>query len=344
MSQRNWIRTIVVFTIIIVAASFYYLPYYVTKPGSAHVLDPIVEVEGGFEDEGELMLTTVRMGRANIFTYAIAALREYEYIYPVEEIRSPHESDEEYNVRQLYLMKNSKHNAIQVAFEKANKPVSFDYKGVYVLNVYKEMPASKVLKAGDRITAIDENQFQSSEEFIKYVSEKKEGEEVNITYKRDQKEHTAKIALAKYPKLDKIGLGIGLVDDREIETTPSVELKTDEIGGPSAGFMFSLEIYNQLVKEDITNGKEIAGTGTISEAGEVGRIGGIEQKVIAADDAGAEIFFAPDDKIKADMRKADPTILSNYEAAKKAAEDINTDMKIVPVQTFDDALKYLSGL
>ncbi|MCP3741743.1 SepM family pheromone-processing serine protease [Rossellomorea sp. BNER] len=344
MSQRNWIRTIVIFTIIIVAASFYYLPYYVTKPGNAHALDPIVEVEGGYEDKGELMLTTVRMGRANIFTYAIAALREYEYIYPVEEIRSPHETDEEYNVRQLHLMKNSKHNAIQVAFEKANKPVSFDYKGVYVLNVYSNMPASKVLKAGDRITAIDGNQFQSSEEFIQYVSEKKEDDEVDITYIREQKEHTGKITLAKYPKLDKVGLGIGLVDDRDIKTTPSVELKTDEIGGPSAGLMFSLEIYNQLVKEDITNGKEIAGTGTISEKGEVGRIGGIEQKVIAADHAGAELFFAPDDKITADMRKADPTILSNYEAAKKAAEDIDTDMKIVPVQTFDDALKYLKGL
>ena len=72
-------------------------------------------------------------------------------------------------------------------------------------------------------------------------------------------------------------------------------MNTEEIGGPSAGFMFSLEIYNQLTKEDLTKGYEIAGTGTISPDGTVGRIGGIEQKIIAADKAGADIFLAPNE-------------------------------------------------
>ena len=78
--------------------------------------------------------------------------------------------------------------------------------------------------------------------------------------------------------------------------TPKVTVKTDEIGGPSAGFMFSLEIYNQLTEEDLTKGYQIAGTGTIDADGTVGPIGGIEQKIVAADKAGAEFFFAPNEK------------------------------------------------
>ena len=82
---------------------------------------------------------------------------------------------------------------------------------------------------------------------------------------------------------------------RTLIVHPKVTVHSDEIGGPSAGFMFSLEIYNQLTKEDLTKGYKIAGTGTISTDGTVGKIGGIEQKVVAADKAGAEIFFAPNE-------------------------------------------------
>jgi PDZ domain-containing protein len=99
--------------------------------------------------------------------------------------------------------------------------------------------------------------------------------------------------------------------------------------------MFSLEIYNQLNKEDYTKGYQIAGTGTIDPDGTVGPIGGIEQKIVAADKAGAEIFFAPNVKGGKD---------SNYPAAVKTARDIHSKMKIVPVDTFDDAINYLNKL
>ena len=79
---------------------------------------------------------------------------------------------------------------------------------------------------------------------------------------------------------------------------PKVKIDSHEIGGPSAGLMFTLEIYNQLVEDDLTRGHEIAGTGTINEKGEVGPIGGIQQKVVAASDAGAEVFFAPNEKVQ----------------------------------------------
>ena len=134
---------------------------------------------------------------------------------------------------------------------------------------------------------------------------------------------------------EKVGIGIQLVTNEEIETVPPVKIKSGNIGGPSAGLMFSLEIYNQLTEEDITKGHYIAGTGEIDYDGRVKRIGGIDKKVVAADKEGIEIFFAPNEEGASD---------SNYQEAKATAEKIKTDMKIIPVDTFDDALTYLENL
>src|SRR5690625_3309503 len=99
--------------------------------------------------------------------------------------------------------------------------------------------------------------------------------------------------------------------------------------------MFSLEIYDQLTKQDLTHGYEIGGTGEVDYNGNVIRIGGIDKKVIAADKEGCDIFFAPNEGGAKD---------SNYSVAKNTAEEIGTDMKIVPVDTFKDAFEYLQGL
>ena len=62
----------------------------------AKELQPIIEVENGFGEEGSFMLTTIRMGRANMYSYLIAKWSEYQEIYPLDEIRSEEETDEEY--------------------------------------------------------------------------------------------------------------------------------------------------------------------------------------------------------------------------------------------------------
>lgn len=336
MSRKTSIGLSILAAVLLMASALYYLPYYVSKPGMAKELEPIIEVEGGYEEEGSFMLTTVRMGRANIYAYVIAKLSKYQEIYPVEDIRAEDESDEEYNIRQLHMMDNSKTAAIEVAYKKAGIPVEYTYKGVYVLRVIPGMPAEGKLMPGDLVFEVDGNAFKSSDEFIKYVSSKKAGDTVKLAYKRNGKTDQAEVALkALEDGSNRAAVGIQLVDDKEIVVEPDVRVQSDEIGGPSAGLMFSLEIYNQLTKEDLTKGYEIAGTGTITPEGIVGRIGGIQQKVVAADKAGAEIFFAPFEK----GAKG-----SNYEEAMLAADDINTKMKIVPVDTFDDAVSYLEKL
>jgi Lon-like protease len=113
--------------------------------------------------------------------------------------------------------------------------------------------------------------------------------------------------------------------NRRFDPGLAVEFATGKIGGPSGGLMMTLALYDQLTPDDITGGRTVAGTGTIACDGGVGAIGGIEQKVAGAEEAGAEIFLAP---------------AANVPAARKVARDI----EVVSISTFDEALRYLEGL
>lgn len=322
-----------------VLLSSYPLDSYITRPGGAYELGPLVEVAGGDEDDqGELSLMTVSMLGATPALYVMAKFRDGYKVLPADQVRSPHESDEEYNIRQLKMMSDSQVNALQVAFDQAGKPYKISNNGVYVMNVLEGGATEGVLAAGDRVLSVDEQEFTTQDQFVDYLAGKDEGEAVDVRFKRGEREISDVIELAPLPTApERIGLGISFVENKTIQTTPEVKIDSEEIGGPSAGLMFTLEILNQLLDEDITKGYDIAGTGTMAADGKVGRIGGIDQKVMAADNEGIEIFFAPDDETEGVEE-------TNYDVAKKTAEKIGTDMKVVPVKTIDDALAYLNGL
>lgn len=339
--KRGAVWAFVIGIIIAMAISYIKLPYFITKPGNASALEPIIQVDGGYDSKGSFSLTTVSIGRASLISYLAANFDKYAEILPMNQVKAPEESDEEYLNRQLKLMEGSQESALILAYHKAGKEVKSTFNGVYVNSLVKGMPASKSLKAGDRVFEVDGKTLKSAEEFVGYVGKKKEGEQVSITFERENKKRTVQLAIAKFPKSlakgsdTKAGIGITLMTDREVSVKPDIKLNTEDIGGPSAGLMMSLEIYDQLTKEDFTKGYQIAGTGTIAETGEVGPIGGISQKIVAADKAGKQIFFAPSENGKKG---------SNYEEAVKTAKDIKTKMKIVPVDTFDDAVQYLEKL
>jgi len=337
MKSRTILRSGLVLAIVLLIMSFIKLPFYITQPGMASELEPIIKVENGFDDEkGSFSLTTVRFGRANPLTYVWAKVNEFYYIHPLEDIKREDESDKDYMNRQLHMMEVSQEAAISVAYEKANKKVEYSFHGIYVDGVIKNMPAASKLEVGDRIFKVDSLEFQTAEEFIEYVAKKKEGEEVIITFEREGKRDEVKVTLSAFQNQpDKIGLGISLVTDRQMDVEPEIELQTEEIGGPSAGLMMSLEIYNQLTEGDLTKGYQIAGTGTINAEGIVGPIGGISQKIVAADKEGIDIFFAPNEN-------GDQA--SNYNEAVETGKKIGTDMEIIPVDTFDEAIEYLNNL
>lgn len=340
-NKRNFFsqnKFIILFLLVFAFIAFYPLPYYITSPGDARELDPIISVQDGDEDEGVFMLTTVSVGTANIPQYIWAKMSDYREVIPAEEIRGEDETDEEYNQRQLQMMEDSQHAATIVAYQEAGKKVDIKYHGVYVTGIMSGMPAEDKLKVGDKIVAVDSNPVMETKKLLDVLAPKKAGDQVDLTILRGDKKMDISLNIEQFPKKyiqdegPKAGLGItSPVADVSIETDPKVKIDTSQIGGPSAGLMFTLEILDQLRDDDLTHGKRIAGTGTMDLQKNVGPIGGIQQKIVAADEAGAEIFFAPVEG-------------NNYKDAVKAQKDIGSKMKIVPVKTLDDALNYLEKL
>lgn len=338
----TWLKILIVFIVVYLFA-FQPIPYYLESPGQAFGLDSMVEIDEKYtENEGEFYLTTVGIRRATPMT-ALSSLRPFHSLLNERQLFGEVSDFDAYDRIQKYYMESSGNAAIQVAFEAADFPYELKFNGVYVLQILEQSDFSDDLQVGDTVKAVDGKAFETSLDFIDYVSQLEVGQEVKITYERS--EETLQSAGKLIPlETGVAGIGIGLVDNTTLQSDPSVEIHSGGIGGPSAGLMFSLQIYNALVDEDLLGKKKIAGTGTIQADGTVGRIGGIDKKIVAADKENVDYFFAPDDAIPAEIKEINPTITTNYEEAMAAAGRIGTDMKVIPVQTFDDAVTFLQDL
>jgi PDZ domain-containing protein len=319
---------------------------YISKPGGAYELSPFVQVEGGDKnDKGKMSLLTIALAKATPLKYAYAKIADNRKIYKANQIRNPEEDEKAYNIRQLKLMSDSQFNAITVAYDRAKKPFTIINNGIFIFNVVKDSAADGILEPGDKIMEMDSLSNLTEEKLKTYLSEKGEGDIVHLTVERNGTTLQKEVKLKAIPGvLERPSIGISYTEDKKVETTPVVHMNSEDIGGPSAGLMFTLEILNQLLPEDISKGYNIAGTGEMKPDGTVGRIGGIDLKVIAADRKGIEIMFAPDDEIDPAILANNPGLKSNYEEALESAKKIGTKMKIVPVKTVDDALAYLDQL
>ncbi|WP_340082166.1 SepM family pheromone-processing serine protease [Terribacillus sp. FSL K6-0262] len=334
-NKRYILFVILLLLIVFCFSGVYRMPYYVYKPGAADALDPIVSVEGSDKSEGDMHLVTVRGGQATPFQYVMAKILPYHQIEKLEDVIPEGISEEEYTQAQLMQMESSQEASTVVAYKAAGADLQIDYKGVYVVSVVKGLPADGQLKQGDLITAVDGQEVKEAADLTDYVTSKKIGDTITLQIERDDEQLEKKLKLQALPDTQIPGIGITLVTDRDVTEDPKVTFSSGQIGGPSAGLMFSLEIYDQLEEEDLTKGYQICGTGEVDYEGNVGRIGGIDKKVVAADKEGCDIFFAPNEQGAED---------SNFEVAKQTAEDIGTDMKIIPVDTFEDAKDYLEQM
>lgn len=340
LNKRQILSTIAFCLVLVVAGSMFLIPipYYVISPGSAEDVSPFVKVSGGHSrEEGNFYLTTVSMKEGRLFDYFYSKWSDYVQLIPEGKVLAKNESEEDYERRQAESMSSSQNHAIIAAYRYANRPVKVDVKGVEVLSLVSEQPS--VLKEGDLITRIDHQSVQSIEQLASYLGMKRAGETVQVLVRRNQTQERLTVKLHPLPgekgKPPKAGLGIVPVLKAEIHANPPVDIDSDEIGGPSAGLMFSLEVLNRLQQEDLTRGYQIAGTGTITEDGQVGQIGGIQYKVMAAVKKGADIFLCPADAGPYDQ---------NEKIANETVKKYNYAMDIVPVHSLEEAVQYLKRL
>lgn len=345
MNLKSTIKyfSLFILALMIAAGAFLPIPYYIEQPGATIDLKELITVNQQEDTSaGSFSLTSVGIRQATVFSAIGTKFSSFQELVSEEDLLGG-ATDEEYNRIQQYYMESSQNSAIEQALKLADLPYEMTYKGVYVMGVDPDSSFADKISVGDTVTAVNGKSFTSSQDFIDYVQSQSIGDEVTVTYTQDGEEKEATGALIELSTNQKAGIGISLVDHTEISSEQDIVIDAGSIGGPSAGLMFTLEIYQQLTG-DIRKGHQIAGTGTISSDGTVGRIGGIDKKVASASKNGAEIFFAPEDEITDEEREADPDIKTNYQEALAAAEKLGTDMKIVPVSNVQDALDYLAGL
>lgn len=334
------IVSIVMATLVLWGTVLIPLPYYIESPGGASDVRQVLTVDGKEdEEEGSYNFTYVQVRQATAMQLLFAYFNKHADIYTEEEMTGGSSNADYFRISQFY-METSQNIAKYQALTLAGKDVSMDFFGVYVLSLADDSTFKGILNIADTVTSINGKTFKSSAELIKYVGSLKIGSDVTVGYESNDESLTAD---GKIIKLDngKNGIGIGLVDHTEVKTDVPIEFHTDNIGGPSAGLMFTLAIYTQLADPDLRDGRMIAGTGTIEQDGSVGDIGGIDKKVLSADLAGATVFFAPNNPVDKEILKENPDALSNYDEAVQTVEEEGLDIEVVPVKNVKEAIAYL---
>lgn len=300
--------------------------FYAQQPGPARDVEELVEVSGErtYSSDGSLFLTTVSVDISVTFSELVSAgIDPTKAIVSKEELTGG-ESFEDLEKAQLQEMENSKEQARVVALTALGYPEPTG-KGAEIVDVDRNAPAADQLEKGDLITGVNGTEVQTTCDASEFIGGLPAGEEVELTLLRRGRERTVTLQTAENPTDPaKAYVGVLMTNPDGFKYDPGIDVqfKTGQIAGPSAGLMFTLALYDQLTPDDLTSGREIAGTGTIGCGGEVGPIGGIEQKVAGAEAAGAEVFLAP---------------AGNYEAALGVADDI----EVVEITNFEDALEYL---
>lgn len=316
------------------------LPYYVEAPGGAYDINQVMTVNNKTnKDKGSYNFVAVEIRPGTVFNLAYSWLNpDSTQIVSKKELTGG-ASNRDYELINQYYMETSQNMAIYQALNLAGKKAKLDYKGVYVLNVADNSTFKGKLNIADTLTGINGKSFKSSKDLVKYAGSLKRDSAVSVQYTSKGKKQSAKGKVIKL-KNGKNGIGITLTDHTEVNSADKVKFSTQGVGGPSAGLMFTLSIYDQLNNEDLLKGRMIAGTGTIEPDGSVGDIGGVSQKVVSADKSGAQIFFVPDNPVSKANKKYYPKG-NNYQEAKKMAKKLDSKMKIVPVKTAQDAIDYL---
>jgi len=338
MRRRTGFRTtIYLFTLILLIYVFVFMgtPYIVYQPGSASEVAPMIKVENGDVDEkGTFMMTTVSASYANVALLVASVFNSNAEIV-AKETRLGEKSEEEYAAVQVFNMDSSQSYAVQAAYHAAGIPYTNEPDYLFVYSVPVEGNREQ-FQPGDKIISVAGQNMGNSEALTSLLSSKKIGDKVSVVLLRDGKKQTEEVQLIEVKDskdtTGRPGLGVIIAAIQKVEPKESgkkVDFVATDVGGPSAGLMFTMEIYSQLTPGDLTKGYRVAGTGTIDPDGKVGPIGGVKHKIVAANREKAEIFFVPAD---------------NYEEAKIRANKIGTKMKLVPVNTLNDALTYMKSL
>jgi PDZ domain-containing protein len=328
MTQRTLAGLIAVPLLIAlwVSAAIMPLPYVTYEPGlTVDVLavndgSEIIQVEGHktYHDDGELRMTTVYVSQpdadVNLFELMHDWISREDSVYPYKSVYQKGVTTEQNRQEGAVEMVSSQDAATAVALDE----LGYDVKpAIEVLNVTDGAPADGRLEMRDIFLEVDGKTVSTTEDVVNAVKATPAGQPVEFVVRRDGRRTSVSVTPKSVDGKPTIGIQFGTGFVFPFRVSVNID---PSIGGPSAGLMFSLGIYDTLTPGSLTGGEVVAGTGTIDGSGKVGPIGGIQQKIVGARDAGARLFLVPPDNCQ--------------DAVGAPAED----MRLVKAETMHDAV------
>lgn len=282
-----------------VTAAVLPVPYVVESPGptfntlGSDNSKPVISVTGHetFPAEGSLDLTTVYVdggpnGPVSVFEAFTAWLDGSKAVYPEELIFPTGVTKEQSQQESAVAMTTSQENAVASALNELDIPYG---QKLEVADLSDGSAAKGKLNAGDVFTSINGKAVTSLSVIQEELAAGK-GKPAAVVVDRGGKQITETVT----PSRSESGRYIlGVLLKYRFTFPFDVKISLDKVGGPSAGMMFALGIIDTVTPGDLTGGKHVAGTGTITPEGNVGPIGGVAVKMHGAHAAGATMFLAP---------------------------------------------------
>lgn len=290
--------------LLVLGAAIYRLPvpYVVLSPGPVFNalgdLDgvPVVAIDGAptYQTDGVLDVTTVyEVGGPGSNVTLLQVVRAWldpadsvlprDLLYPEETTGSQSQQ------RSIEQMELSQQTAVAAALRHLDLPV---HTVVAVGSVLEGSPAQGTLRAGDEFVRVDGQPARNPAQVRRLISDRAPGEPVDLLMRRD--DQLVRETVVTEPSPDDPSRAIVGVIPTQVYVSPvDVTIRLGNVGGPSAGLMFSLSVVDKLTPGQLTDGEHVAGTGTIDARGNVGAIGGIQQKMAGARGEGAGLFLAP---------------------------------------------------
>jgi PDZ domain-containing protein len=309
------------------------VPYFLLSPGPTEDVVPLIHIEGGgdFPSGDHMFLVAVSFQRPNVYQALFGWVSPTHAVDPERAYVFPGQTDQQERQAAFSQMDTSKINAAIVALTAYAGYPKEHGDGVLVEQVGQGFPADGRLVAGDVITAVGATPATSVAQVGSLIRAAGVGHALRFTVKANVgtgATRSVSIAPVRVRGADHALIGVQLVPNFPFAIT----IDSGNIGGPSAGLMWTLGLADLLTPGDLTRGAFVAGTGEIAPDGRVLPIGGIEEKVAAVERAAAAagvgtrsgdaIFFVPADEAN-------------------AAQAVAHHLTIVPVRTFEDALDYL---
>ncbi|MDT2007788.1 PDZ domain-containing protein [Rhodococcus opacus] len=285
--------------------------------------EQVVAIQGTEVDEttGHLNMTTVAVrDDLNVFEAFGLWASGRQGIVPREEVYPPDKSKDEVKQENDADFQQSEDSAELAALHFLGKPVD-----LRIAKVGEDGPSSGLLREGDELVSVDGTEVSTVGGVQEAVADVAPNTEVPIVIRRDGAETTVQVTLGARPGDESKGY-LGITPDEVPDVPFTIDFNLADVGGPSAGLMFTLAVIDKLSPGELNGGKFVAGTGTIDSDGDVGPIGGIKYKLIAADEAGAETFLVP---------------AKNCDEARQGAPD---GLRLVKVETLAGAVDALEAI